>query len=60
MKKTATKPARNGNRTAAYLIGLGIEALRENPAERKMLGIDLLDLQLAETVKRRLLREKKQ
>lgn len=59
MKPTRTKPLRNGARTAANLLQSAIDALRRDPAARSRLGIDLYDLQLAETIKRRLLRESK-
>ncbi|MVM33619.1 hypothetical protein GO755_26510 [Spirosoma sp. HMF4905] len=47
----------DGLRTAAYLIQIGIEQLQKSPTMRRQSNISLVDLQAAQTVRRKLLKQ---
>ncbi|GAB3701285.1 hypothetical protein GCM10027592_29230 [Spirosoma flavus] len=56
MKKTTPKPI-PGERTAAFLIQMGIEQLRKSPSLRTQCQISLVDLEAAGKVRRKLLKQ---
>ncbi|WP_168207834.1 hypothetical protein [Spirosoma sp. KCTC 42546] len=56
MRKPKPKP--DGHSVAAYLIQIGIEQLEKSPTMRRQSHISLVDLQAAQKVRRRLLRQK--
>lgn len=55
MKKPTPKP--NGIPTAAYLIQIGIEQYTKSPTLRRKTGISLVDLEAAQKIRRKLLKQ---
>lgn len=56
MRKPTPKP--DGLKTAAYLIQIGIEQLQKSPTMRRQSNISLVDLDEAQKVRRKLLRQR--
>ena len=55
--KRARDPKADGLKTAAYLLQIGIEQYRQSPTLRKRTGIDLVDLDAATKIRRKLLKQ---
>jgi len=51
------KPKPNGIPTAAYLIQIGIEQYTKSPTLRRQTGISLVDLEAAQKIRRKLLKQ---
>ncbi|WP_157815892.1 hypothetical protein [Spirosoma pollinicola] len=50
-------PSPNDLKTAAYLLKVGIELYMASPSLRKRTGISLVDLEKANSIRRKLLRQ---